>query len=963
MRAEKKESRSKGWFHAGSVNIPLFTCVILSLVLLPFSYSCSPVDSERETNSQEVKGDNGGDDNKGGNKGGSSDWKDWNEWTWEKPELNEIVSRRESWGLRVEFVSVWGEKFSNYSTGSDGFLVFHFGSKSKLENVVFSILESGGMTILADTSVVLDSVPANSVTSMFVPIKAPGMTGEFKIETEAGPESAVDSDVGQYRVYVIKVSRRNIYGLTWSEYSKYKTDQRLSQATKREGSELYRPSDYGEPIGRAPEGAVIEPDSYFEGYFEILDTDLPPGEEDHPEWSMDVEIGEAHSYHYKFEGRITYCPLPDPVDCVLDPSELLGVFKARVWVFDDNSRDASFLGDYRICGAYTNESGYFRCEGDALDLFGYADPYIVVEPTNNSVKVKNCNYTPDRVMRGTYRDEDEMWELGGALYGFQDLPPSTDRYLLYHPPNVSDSEILHYSFNAFRWLNLGVARNLVAWQEIYPDRNNVGHHEACVPEDVVEPQYDLDWHEIDLAYNHAMSLWSVGHEFGHSLHDWLTEYRGLPGPRNYEWCSLGNNVQTSFREGFAGVMPHYMSNDPGAYADGSIVHFKYDRPDVHPLGPIEWAWENYTCTFEADGTIRSCTPPAELWSVGECSPAHNIEVYRAIRQVLCRWYPVGSAYCPSFYTFGDLGDWLMDWGDRARRGVSPNMIETALWDLYDNGYGGMDDGTCELHWWNHRRQACDTWYAYQDTRAWGVILDSMAIYRHPEFPHLKVYPLDYFQFIWRFYDVSEREAQARGEQFNECEVKNYLRTTSRFNGITLRGIFGDPDEWGLCDQWENTPGGAPPPCAATEAVVTAVEGGVEGVEITPEEGEALLERVRRIRDEYLLNSDRGQIYAYLYSAHSDEIIAGILGNPQITLIALELIEKAAYKVDNFENYLLSGIPPVDDEFIELVSAILDELKSHTSPDLINSISVVERDLVEVQGMTLQELLDYFGYAP
>jgi len=361
-------------------------------------------------------------------------------------------------------------------------------------------------------------------------------------------------------------------------------------------------------------------------------------------------------------------------------------------------------------------------------------------------------------------------------------------------------------------------------------------------------------------------------------------------------------------------MYNYIADDPdytSSSAESSIVHFNYDRYGSHPVGPIEWAWENYSCNFTAQGEIIDCTSPAELWTGGHCRAEHDVEVYRAIRQVMCRWYPVGSAYCPSFYSFGRLGEWLMDWGDGARRGVTPMMVRSALWDLYDNGFGG-DDGTCEFHWWNRIRQSCDTWYAYQDAKAWGLILASVAAYPISEFPFLE-YPRDYFQFIYRFYDVGDREAQARGEQFDECEVKNYLRTTSRFNGITLRGIFDDPDEWGPCDQWENTPGGAPPPpCAATEAVVTAVEGGVEGVVITPEEGESLLEKVRRIRDEYLLNSDRGQLYAYLYAEHSDEIIAGILGNPQTTLIALELIEQAAYKVDNLENYLVrcsrAGLP-------------------------------------------------------
>lgn len=59
----------------------------------------------------------------------------------------------------------------------------------------------------------------------------------------------------------------------------------------------------------------------------------------------------------------------------------------------------------------------------------------------------------------------------------------------------------------------------------------------------------------------------------------------------------------------------------------------------------------------------------------------------------------------------------------------------------------------------------------------------------------------------------------------------------------------------------------------------------------------------------------------------------------------------------------SGESPIDENFLFLVSTILEELKSHTSDDLLDSIDIVEGDLEVIQGMTVEEILEYFGWQP
>ncbi len=131
--------------------------------------------------------------------------------------------------------------------------------------------------------------------------------------------------------------------------------------------------------------------------------------------------------------------------------------------------------------------------------------------------------------------------------------------------------------------------------------------------------------------------------------------------------------------------------------------------------------------------------------------------------------------------------------------------------------------------------------------------------------------------------------------------------------------------------------------------------------MTLEEGEELLEKIRRIRDEFFLRSARGRYYAEMYSSCSDEIIAGILGNSQTTLQALALMEDAAERLDNLEYYFSSGEPIVDKNFVSLTRAILEELSSHTSPEMLSNIKIIDNDIEMVKGMSIQELLDYFEF--
>jgi hypothetical protein len=307
-------------------------------------------------------------------------------------------------------------------------------------------------------------------------------------------------------------------------------------------------------------------------------------------------------------------------------------------------------------------------------------------------------------------------------------------------------------------------------------------------------------------------------------------------------------------------------------------------------------------------------------------------------------------YCSTFIPLGYEGRFVLDMNEEAQKGDNTMYTRAALWDFYD-GWAG-DDKKCEYHFWTAKRNACDTWYGYRDERSWGVVMRAVS-----------ENPRNYFEFAEDLYSIVEQRA-GQNSSFDECETKNYIRTVSRFNHITLRDAFGETwHDWGVCDRWELSPEQPPPPCAATQAVVSAVEEGVEGVSITSEEGESLLERVRRIRDDYLLKSDLGLYYAYMYNSCSEEIIDIIMNNPQVTLAALELIEDAAVKIDNIENLQANGLPPVDDQFLGLALSIIDELQRHTSPDLLLYTSVVEEDLTIVHGMTVEELLDYFRYNP
>jgi len=69
----------------------------------------------------------------------------------------------------------------------------------------------------------------------------------------------------------------------------------------------------------------------------------------------------------------------------------------------------------------------------------------------------------------------------------------------------------------------------------------------------------------------------------------------------------------------------------------------------------------------------------------------------------------------------------------------------------------------------------------------------------------------------------------------------------------------------------------------------------------------------------LLKSDRGNYYSFLYSTCSEEIVEGILGNTDITITALELMQDAAQKIENIEQYITSGESPIDENFVFMVA--------------------------------------------
>jgi hypothetical protein len=292
-------------------------------------------------------------------------------------------------------------------------------------------------------------------------------------------------------------------------------------------------------------------------------------------------------------------------------------------------------------------------------------------------------------------------------------------------------------------------------------------------------------------------------------------------------------------------MPDFIYLNEGSDGfDPSMVHIKYENKT------LEWIYDNWT-----DDTH----PPTRIWSsVSDCDWQFNRTVYEGVHQVMCRWYNLGDHYCPEWHDFGWEGEWVLDYGDKARKGSAPMLVRAALWDLFD-GWGGIDE-TCEHHFWSIGREACDTWYAYSDYQSWGMILEA-----------LSSNPRNYLSFIEKYKDVMEEWSNIMGYSYDECKARNLLRTVSRFNGITLRGAFGSPHDWDSCDKWELTPS-QQPPCAATQAVVAVVSDGVEDETMSEEEGDALLEKIRRIRDEYLLKSERGQYYAFMYRTCSEEII-------------------------------------------------------------------------------------------
>lgn len=83
----------------------------------------------------------------------------------------------------------------------------------------------------------------------------------------------------------------------------------------------------------------------------------------------------------------------------------------------------------------------------------------------------------------------------------------------------------------------------------------------------------------------------------------------------------------------------------------------------------------------------------------------------------------------------------------------------------------------------------------------------------------------------------------------------------------------------------------------------------------------------------------------------------------MTLVALELMQDAAQKIENIEQYISNGETPIDENFLFLATTILEELKSHTSDDLLNSVAIIEGDLEVVQGMSVEEILEYFEWNP
>lgn len=257
-----------------------------------------------------------------------------------------------------------------------------------------------------------------------------------------------------------------------------------------------------------------------------------------------------------------------------------------------------------------------------------------------------------------------------------------------------------------------------------------------------------------------------------------------------------------------------------------------------------------------------------------------------------------------------------------------SYVASALLDGFD--YTNNIDMNCDFHH-SQGRNACDQIPDpyYDSNYAWWRILQA-----------LTAKPQDFFQFADALIP--------KGNTINECLERDAIRSTARFNGIALEGLFGVNGYEGCC--------------AVSQAVLSAAENRltIDGSTVSSSEGEKIKDNLRVFRDQILSQYPRGKQYITLYYANSDELAKIITSDLDLIIRTVRILRFVSDKYEHFDELLSSNTPVLDNATQEEIKYLIYKLKEQGSPQLQEVLRIVESDFENIKNMSVSKIIDYLG---
>lgn len=267
-------------------------------------------------------------------------------------------------------------------------------------------------------------------------------------------------------------------------------------------------------------------------------------------------------------------------------------------------------------------------------------------------------------------------------------------------------------------------------------------------------------------------------------------------------------------------------------------------------------------------------------------------------------------------------------GDLGADQNNESYVASAILDGFD--YTNNVDMDCDYHH-GLGRNACDQIpNPYFDSNyVWWRTLQA-----------LTAKPQDFFGFA--------NALIPKGNTVNECLERDAIRSTARFNGIALEGLFGVTGYEGCC--------------AVSQAVLSAAENNitVDGNTVTSSEGERIKDKLRLFRDQTLSQYPKGKEYISLYYANSDEIAKIIISDLDLIVRTIRILRFASEKYEQFDDLLSGNTPVLDGATQEEIKYLLSKLKAEGSPQLRDVLTIVGADFENIKNMSAREMLDYLG---